>query len=112
MIMPPGFHGNDESCQQRIQSLVNQNICSFQVGNVLDLPFPDNSFDVTISYRFLDRVNNWQQFGQELARVAKKAVIIDYPTVRSVNAIAPYLFKLKQGLEGNTRKFVMKKKSC
>jgi hypothetical protein len=37
--------------------------------------------------------------------VADKAVIVDYPTVRSVNAIAPYLFKLKKGLEGNTRPF-------
>ncbi|NEO67626.1 MAG: class I SAM-dependent methyltransferase, partial [Moorea sp. SIO4G2] len=37
---------------------------------------------------------------------AKQAVILDYPTVRSVNAIAPYLFKFKKGLEGNTREFI------
>lgn len=98
--------GSDESCQHRIQSLVHQNRCSFQVGNVLDLPYPDNSFDVAIAYRFMAHVTNWQQFVKELARVAKKAVIIDYPTVRSANAIAPYLFKLKKGVEGNTRPFI------
>jgi len=98
--------GSDETCQQRIQSLVDENRCSFQVGNVLELPFPDNSYDVAISYRFLAHVNNWQQFVKELARVAKKAVIIDYPTVRSANAIAPYLFKLKKGVEKNTRPFI------
>lgn len=98
--------GSDESCQHRIQSLVEQNRCAFQVGNVLDLPFADNSFDVTISYRFLAHVKDWQKFVKELARVAKKAVIIDYPTGRSANAIAPYLFKLKKGVEGNTRPFI------
>ena len=50
-------------------------------------------------------VSQWQKFLTELTRVAKKAIIIDYPTVRSVNSIAPYLFKLKKGLEGNTRPF-------
>lgn len=98
--------GSDESCQHRIQSLVDRNLCSFQVGNVLELPYADNSYDVAISYRFMAHVSNWQQFIKELARVAKKAVIIDYPTVRSANAIAPYLFKLKKGVEGNTRPFI------
>lgn len=98
--------GSDESCQHRIQYFLDRKVCSFQVGNVLELPYPDNSFEVVISYRFMAHVKNWQQFAKELARVANKAVIIDYPTVRSANAIAPYLFKLKKGLEGNTRPFI------
>ena len=61
---------------------------------------------MVISYRFLAHVTQWQQFLKELARVASKAVIVDYPTVRSANAIAPYLFKFKKGLEGNTRPFI------
>lgn len=97
--------GSAEVCQTRIQQFVNANLCSFQVGNVLDLPYPDDAFDLVISYRFLAHITQWQKFLTELTRVAKKAVIIDYPTVKSINSIAPYLFKLKKGLEGNTRPF-------
>ncbi|MEB3282419.1 MAG: class I SAM-dependent methyltransferase [Lyngbya sp.] len=98
--------GSAEVCQARIQPWLDNNRCAFQVGNVLDLPYPDNAFDVVISYRFLAHVTQWQKFLFELARVAKTAVIIDYPTVQSVNAIAPYLFKFKKRLEGNTRRFI------
>lgn len=97
--------GSAAVCQQRIQTLVDQNRCQFQVGNVLALPYPDRAFDVVLSYRLLAHVSQWQPFLAELCRVAKTAVIIDYPTVKSVNYIAPQLFKLKKGLEGNTRPF-------
>lgn len=98
--------GSSEVCQARIQSFIDANQCNFQVGNVLDLPYPNEAFDVVISYRFLAHVTQWQKFLLELSRVAKQAVILDYPTVKSVNAIAPQLFKLKKGLEGNTRPFI------
>ncbi|ESA35874.1 methyltransferase [Leptolyngbya sp. Heron Island J] len=98
--------GSAEQCKVRIQSYIDQGQCDFQVGNVLDMPYADNAFDVVISYRFLAHVTQWQRFLKELARVANQAVIVDYPTVRSVNAIAPALFKFKKGLEGNTRPFV------
>lgn len=97
--------GSAESCQARIQHFVDANRCNFKVGNILDLPYPDNAFNIVISYRLLPHVSQWKPFLAELVRVADKAVIVDYPTVRSVNAIAPYLFKLKKGLEGNTRPF-------
>ncbi|WP_413160951.1 class I SAM-dependent methyltransferase [Capilliphycus salinus ALCB114379] len=98
--------GSAEVCQARIQPWLDSNRCKFKVGNVLDLPYPDNAFDVVISYRFLAHVTQWEKFLSELMRVAKKAVIVDYPTVRSVNSIAPLLFKVKKGLEGNTRPFI------
>ncbi len=97
--------GSADICKARIKNFLDANQCEFKVGNVLDLPYPEAAFDVVISYRFLAHVTQWQQFLGELSRVAKEAVIIDYPTVRSFNAIAPYLFKLKKGLEGNTRPF-------
>ena len=98
--------GSAQECKTRIQTYLDQGQCGFQVGNVLNMPYADNAFDVVISYRFLAHVTQWQAFLKELARVAHKAVIVDYPTVRSVNAIAPALFKFKKGLEGNTRPFV------
>ncbi|NES72344.1 MAG: class I SAM-dependent methyltransferase [Okeania sp. SIO2D1] len=97
--------GSAEICQARIKKFVDANLCSFQVGNVLDLPYPNDAFDVVISYRFLAHVTQWHKFLTELARVAKKSLIIDYPIVKGVNSLTPYLFKLKKGLEGNTRPF-------
>lgn len=103
--------GSDTSCKQRIQTYLNQDLCSFEVANVLALPYPDEAFDVVISYRFLAHVTQWQSFLSELARVAKQAVIVDYPTQRSINAIAPYLFQFKKGIEGNTRPFTSYRES-
>ncbi len=103
--------GSSEVCRARIQHWLNSNHCCFQVGNVLDLPYPDNTFDVVISYRFLAHITQDKKFLSELARVAKKAVIIDYPTVQSVNAIAPYLFQFKKRFEGNTRRFICYKEA-
>lgn len=98
--------GSADSCKARIQSFVDQGLCKFDVGNVLELPYGDRTFDVVISYRFLAHVTQWQTFLSELSRVAGRAVIVDYPTVRSINYIAPLLFQFKKGLEGNTRPFV------
>ncbi|MGJ3247043.1 MAG: class I SAM-dependent methyltransferase [Elainellaceae cyanobacterium] len=98
--------GSAEVCKARIQSLVEQGKCEFKVGNVLDLPYGDRTFDVVISYRFLAHITQWQMFLAELTRVANRAVIIDYPTIRSINYIAPLLFKLKKGVERNTRPFI------
>ena len=97
--------GSAEVCKKRIQNFIDANLCSFKVGNVLNLPYPDEAFDIIISYRFLAHLNQWQQFLAELSRVAKHSVIVDYPTVRSINYIAPHLFKFKKNLEGNTRPF-------
>jgi len=97
--------GSADVCKQRVRKYVDENRCSFKVGNILDLPYPNQAFDVVVSYRLLPHVTRWKQFLSELTRVAKKAVIVDYPAVQSVNAIAPLLFRLKKRLEGNTRPY-------
>lgn len=98
--------GSDESCQKQIQSFVENGSCEFKVGNVLALPYPDNAFDVVISYRMLAHITQWQKFLSELNRVSKTAVIVDYPTVRSFNSIAPLLFSFKKNVEQNTRPYI------
>lgn len=97
--------GSDPVCSARIQPLVDEGQVRFEVANVLDLPYPDRAFDVVISYRLLPHVEQWQVFLAELTRVAGQAVVVDYPEVRSANAIAPLLFPLKKQLEGNTRTY-------
>ena len=97
--------GSSEECRARIQPYVEAGRADFKVGNILDMPYPDQAFDVVVSYRLLPHVTRWQEFLAELARVAKKAVVVDYPEVRSINYAAPYLFRFKKQLEGNAREF-------
>jgi ubiquinone/menaquinone biosynthesis C-methylase UbiE len=97
--------GSDESCQARIRTFIDGVSCSFQVGNIIDLPFPDQNFDLVISYRLLPHVSRWRVFLGEMCRVAKNSVILDYPEVRSVNSKAPIFFDLKKNVEKNTRPF-------
>ncbi|MCK5849858.1 MAG: class I SAM-dependent methyltransferase [Kiritimatiellae bacterium] len=95
--------GSSESCVNRIAGVVNSGKCSFTAGDVINIPFPDRSFDTAISFRLLTHCGQWQKLIEELCRVAKDSVIIDYPTIQSLNKVAPMLFKAKKKLEGNTR---------
>ena len=97
--------GSDESCRARIAAWVESGRCKFRVGNVLNLPYPDRAFDTVISFRLLPHCGAWPVLIAELCRVARTTVIVDYPTRRSVNAIAPALFGAKKKLEGNTREW-------
>ncbi len=95
--------GSDETCQNRINEYLKEHSCSFEVGNLLDLPFENESFDVVVSFRLVPHVEQWPKLIAELTRVARKAVIVDYPTLRSINYLTPLFFKLKKRIEGNTR---------
>jgi 2-polyprenyl-3-methyl-5-hydroxy-6-metoxy-1,4-benzoquinol methylase len=103
--------GSSDNCKMRIQKLLDEKSCTFKVGNILDLPYPNQTFDVVLSYRTLPHVVQWRHFTSELTRVAHEAVIVDYPTVRSINYVAPLLFQFKKHLEGNTRPFTVFKES-
>jgi SAM-dependent methyltransferase len=97
--------GSAEVCKQRIENLVANRRCTFEIANFLDLPYPNQAFDIVVSFRLLPHVAEWRRFLAELARVARKAIIIDYPAARSLNYFAPALFRYKLRAEGNTRPF-------
>ena len=99
--------GSDESCRHRIQSSVDSGACRFVVGDVIHLPFPDKSFDVVLCFRLLTHCERWPELVRELGRVARRAVIVDYPTGQSLNAIAPALFGAKKKFEKNTRTWAL-----
>ena len=95
--------GSAESCRRRIAEAVDGGQCRFVTGNVVNLPFPDHAFDVAMSFRLLTHCDAWQTLIGELCRVARRSVIVEYPTNEGVNAIAPAMFAAKKKLEGNTR---------
>lgn len=95
--------GSDESCRHRLEPVLPSGHVKFEVGNTIELPHPDKSFDVAMSFRLLTHCGQWPQLIKELCRVARKGVIVDYPTSQSVNAIAPAFFGAKKKYEKNTR---------
>ena len=99
--------GSDETCRHRIQSAVDAGACQFVVGNVIALPFPDKSFDLVLCFRLLTHCECWPELVRELCSVARKSVIVDYPTGQSLNDIAPALFGAKKKLEKNTRAWAL-----
>ncbi len=94
-----------EECRRRIAPLVDGGQCRFVVGNLVALPFPDRSFDAVLCFRLAPHCAQWPRLIGELCRVARRAVILDYPTGQSLNRLAPRLFGIKKKLEGNTRTF-------
>jgi len=99
--------GSSDACRNRISDLVETGKCRFVIGNMVELPFPDWSFDVVISFRLLPHCMAWPVLIRELCRVARNSVVVDYPTSQGLNAIAPALFDAKKKLEGNTRQWRM-----
>jgi SAM-dependent methyltransferase len=97
--------GSTPGCGERVRGLAGGGPVHFVSGDLLALPFPDRSFDVATAFRLLPHVSRWQGLVAELARVARRAVVVDYPTWRSVNAVSRLLFGLKKGIEGDTRPF-------
>ena len=77
----------------------------FACGDLLHAPWPDQSFDVVLAFRLLPHLTRVADLVAELCRLARRAVVIDYPTWRSVNSVSGALFRLKKGVEGNTRPF-------
>jgi ubiquinone/menaquinone biosynthesis C-methylase UbiE len=94
---------SSESCRKRISGIVESGKCAFRVGNIMDMPFEDRSFDAVIAFRMLTHCKAWPGLIKEMCRIAKHSVIADYPTSQSINRIAPMLFKAKKKIEGDTR---------
>lgn len=96
---------SSEDCQANIKEFINRGECAFQVGNLLDMPVKDRSYEVVISIRLLPHIQQVEAFIGEMARVARRTIIFDYAEIHSVNLLAPYLFSVKMGLEKTTRPF-------
>ena len=97
--------GSDASCKTRLAQRLPEGSYAYQTCDMLQLPFPDNSFSVVIAFRLVPHVDRWPLLLAELARVAAKTVIVDYPDIRSSNILNFLFFRLKKKLEGNTRIF-------
>lgn len=100
-------YGSAPACGERLTPWTSAGQATFRAGDLLRAPWPDRSFDVVLAFRLLPHVTRWQELIAEMGRLARHAVIVDYPTRRSVNAVSGALFPLKQGVEGDTRPFTV-----
>lgn len=97
--------GSSEVCRARLDRLLPGDAVEFRACDLLALPYPDRSFDVALSFRLLSHMDRWRELLAELARVARLAVVLDYPDLRSFNLLYGSLFRLKWAAEGDTRTF-------
>lgn len=100
-------YGSAPACAERLRPWLADGRAEFRSGELLGLPFAAHAFDVVLSYRLLPHVARWRELLVELARVARHAVVVDYPTRRSVNAVADVFFGLKKGVEGDPRAYTV-----
>lgn len=96
---------SDLVCYKRIQGIADNPYVNFVAGDLINLPFPENSFDLVISVRLISHISDWKKLIAEFCRVSKKSVIIDYPELKSLNWLTPLLFNVKKRIEGNTRTY-------
>jgi SAM-dependent methyltransferase len=97
--------GSDPACGRRVERWRKEGKAGFAAGDLLAPPFPERSFDVALAYRLLPHVRRWPELVVALTRLARVAVVIDYPGRRRVNALSGWMFGLKKGVEGDTRPF-------
>ena len=103
--------GSDESCRNLLDQRLEPDSFAFDVCDMLALPYDNNSFDYVLAFRLLPHVDRWQQLLAEMCRVARTAVIFDYPDIRSSNVLYDMLFTFKKKYEKNTRTFKMFRRS-
>ncbi len=97
--------GSDDVCRERLDKFLPKGSFRYETCNLLNLPFDNNSFDIVMAFRLITHEKNWKLQIEEMCRVARKVVIIDYPDLRSFNIFYKYLFKTKKSFEKNTRTF-------
>jgi ubiquinone/menaquinone biosynthesis C-methylase UbiE len=98
--------GSDPVCSRRLQPWLAAGRCRFEVANLRALPYPDRSFDAVVCLRLLPHSVAWANLIGELCRVARRSVLLDYPSLRSANVVSGHFFGWKRNIELNTRRFM------
>lgn len=93
-----------ESAEQLMLSPLADRV-HFQAGDLLALPVEDQAYDVVTSIRLLAHIADVHRLIDELCRVARHCVIIDYPTLAGANALTAAAFPVKRLIERDTRTY-------
>ncbi len=99
--------GSDPRCEARVREWTGSSRARFLCADLLEPGLEDRSFEVVLCYRLLPHVRRWPALVATLCRLARAAVIVDYPSRRSANAAADLLFGVKKRVERDTRPFTV-----
>lgn len=99
--------GSDPVCSARLEPWIAQGRCRFEAVDLRNLPYADASFDAVVCLRLLPHSIEYTGLVRELCRVARRSVVVDYPSTRSANVVSSRLFHLKRSIELNTRRFLI-----
>jgi 2-polyprenyl-3-methyl-5-hydroxy-6-metoxy-1,4-benzoquinol methylase len=91
--------GSTPETVHRIRHQVDAGLCQFETADLMQLPHGDQAFDRVVSLRLMAHVEDPEGYLVELCRVARRAVIIDFPPRRSFNLFNRLLFPVKHLLE-------------
>ncbi|HET9886610.1 MAG TPA: methyltransferase domain-containing protein [bacterium] len=97
--------GSDVSCSVRLRRIYSDRDVPFLLGALEHLPAGDGTFDAVVTVRTMAHVDDPPVFLAECARVARRAIVLDYPSQRSVNRFADIFFAAKQSIEHDTRRY-------
>lgn len=97
--------GSDPACEARVREWTSAGRARFVAADLVEPDLAERSFDLVLSLRLLPHARSFERLVGALARLSRVAVVVDYPTRRSVNAASELLFGLKRGVEGDTRPF-------
>jgi SAM-dependent methyltransferase len=98
--------GSAAACRARLARLLADGDATFVLATPMPLPFADASFDVAVALRLLTHVEDWRALLRELCRVARFAVVVDFPESHGIHRLAAPLFRWKLAVEGNTRPYL------
>jgi len=108
-VLSSGHHltvlGSTKECSNLIQPHIKNGDIDFLTGSLLSSSLESHQFDICLSFRMLPHLENWKDHIQELCRVAKTTVIIEFPNKKSVNVVSGLFFGMKKAIEKNTRPF-------
>jgi len=102
--------GSDDSCGQRPRKLLADSGVQFITGDIVDPPFAAAQFDIVLAFRMMAHVGDWRAMLRGLCRVARHAVVVDFATPVSINALAPLFFAAKRKVEVDTRPFRLQRR--
>lgn len=100
---------NNEAVAVTLRPMIDAGGVALLIGPLRTPPVEPKSFDVVVSYRLLAHAHDVPALIKALTEPARKAVLVDYATSRSFNALAELLFAAKKKVESNTRPFLVMK---
>ena len=97
--------GSSEACADHLPARMQGLPYRFETVDLRALPYADRGYAAVTCFRLRPHSVDWRHLLGELCRVADKAVVVDYPSIRSVNQFADRFFAYKRRVEHNTRPF-------